>query len=116
MVGSAVMKQYVIDELRYQDFEALQQYFQSHFSPSGLDGLYWIPLETDVLSATQRSHADCHPHYFSVELEPGRLSCELLVRTAARVRCDCIAYADDRQRDWLLKVIDAILEKLKIHV
>ncbi|MDJ0721349.1 MAG: hypothetical protein QNJ04_06955 [Desulfobacterales bacterium] len=110
------MKQYVVDELRYQDFEALQKYFQSHFSSSGLDGLYWIPLEADILSATQRSHTECHPHYFSVELEPGRLSCELLVRTASRVRCDCIVYADDRQRDWLIKVIDAILEKLAIHV
>ncbi len=116
MVGSAVMKQYVIDELRYQDFEALQQYLQSRFSTSGLDGLYWIPLETDILSATQRSHADCHPHYFAVELEPERLSCELLVRTAARVRCDCIAYADERQREWFLNAIDAILEKLAIHV
>ena len=110
------MKQYVIDELRYQDYEALQQYFQSHFSSSGLEGLYWIPLDKDILSDTQRSHADCHPHYFAVELEPGRLSCELLIRTASRVRCNCIVYADDCQREWLFKVIDAVLEKLAIHV
>ncbi len=116
MVGSAVMKQYVIDELRYADYEALQQYFQSHFSPSGLDGLYWIPVDADILSDIQRSHADCHPHYFAVELQPERLSCEFLVRTAARVRCNCIAYADQRQREWLLQVIDAVLEKLAINV
>ncbi len=116
MVGSAVMKQYVIDELRYKDFEALQNYFQTHFTVSGLDGLYWIPLDKDILNDTQRSHADCHPHYFAVELEPERLSCELLVRTEARVRCNCIAYADDRQREWLLQVIDAVLEKLAINV
>ncbi len=116
MVGSAVMKQYVIDELRYKDYEALQHYFQSHFTASGLEGLYWIPLDADILSDTQRAHADCHPHYFAVELEPERFSCELLVRTASRVRCNCIAYADDRQREWLLQVIDAVLEKLAIHV
>ena len=110
------MKQYVIDELRYADYEALQQYFQSHFSPSGLDGLYWIPVDADILSDIQRSHADCHPHYFAVELQPERLSCEFLVRTAARVRCNCIAYADQRQREWLLQVIDAVLEKLAINV
>lgn len=116
MVGSAVMKQYVIDELRYTDYEALQEYFQTHFSTSGINGLYWIPLDAEILSDTQRSHAECHPHYFSVELQPERLSCELLVRTATRVRCDCIVYADERQREWLLQVIDAVLEKLAINV
>ncbi len=110
------MKQYVIDELRYKDYEALQNYFQSHFTASGLDGLYWIPLDKEILTDTQRAHADCHPHYFALELEPERLACELLVRTAAQVRCNCIAYADDRQREWLLQVIDAVLEKLAINV
>ena len=110
------MKQYIIDELRYKDHEALQKYFQTHFSTSGLEGLYWIPLDAEMLSHTQRAHVQCHPHYFAVELEPERLSCELLVRTAARIRCNCIAYADERQRTWLLQVIDAILEKLAINV
>ena len=110
------MKQYVIDELRYQDYEALQKYFRTHFSTSGVEGLFWIPLDAELLSDTQHSHAACHPHYFAVELEPERLSCELLVRTAARVRCNCIAYADDRQRAWLLQVIDAVMEKLAINV
>ena len=110
------MKQYVIDELRYKDYEALQKYFQTHFSSSGLEGLYWIPLDAEMLSDTQRSHTECHPHYFAVELEPERLSCELLVRTAARIRCNCITYADERQRAWLLQVIDAVLEKLAINV
>ena len=110
------MKQYVIDELRYADYEALQQYFQTHFSSSGLEGLYWVPLTSEILSDTQRSHMDCHPHYFSVELQPERLSCELLVRTATRIRCNCIAYADESQRTWIMQVIDAVMEKLAINV
>jgi hypothetical protein len=102
--------------LRYADFEALQAYFERHFTASGLEGLYWIPLAAEILSDTQRAHAECHPHYFAVELQPERLACELLVRTAARMRCNCIAYADERQRAWLLQVIDAVLEKLAINV
>ena len=116
MVGTAVMKQYLIDELRREDYEALQTYFQDHFTPSGLEGLYWLPLEADLLAATQQAHTQCQPHYFAVELQPGRLACELLVRTPARVRCDCIAYADRRQREWLMQVIDAVLEKLTINI
>ncbi len=110
------MKQYLIDELRPEDHVALQNYFRDHLTPSGLDGLYWIPLEADLLSATQRAHTDCQPHYFAAELHPDRLACEMLVRTPARVRCDCIAYAEGRQRDWLLRMIDAILDKLAINV
>ena len=39
---------------------------------------------------------------------------ELLVRTKNRVRCDCIAYADEKQFVWLIQYIDAVFEKLDI--
>jgi hypothetical protein len=47
-------------------------------------------------------------------LRPDRLAGELLVRTRNRVRCDCIHYADERQRNWLIQTVDAIFEKLGI--
>jgi hypothetical protein len=50
----------------------------------------------------------------ALELGEDRLAGELLVRTRKRVRCDCIHYADDRQRDWLIRTVDAIFEKLEI--
>jgi hypothetical protein len=43
-----------------------------------------------------------------------RLAAELLIRTRNRVRCDCIHYADERQRNWLVQTVDAIFEKLEI--
>jgi len=108
------MKQYLIDEIRPQEYEKLKAYLDEHLQSGGMSGLYWIPLGEDILNETQRSHTDCQPFCFSLELEPDALHCELLVRTNNRMRCECIGYATDVQRDWLIDSIDAIFDQLAI--
>ncbi len=108
------MKQYVIDELRPSDHERLKKYLDENFVVSELGGLYWIPLEPGILTACQAEHHQCQPHYFALELLPDRLSCELLVRTQSRIRCECIQYATGRQRNWIIDLIDAVFEKLEL--
>ena len=110
------MKQYVIDELRLQDYEKIKSYLDANFAPAGIDGLYCVPLETTILTAIQKEHADCRPHYFAIDIEENLLSCELLVRTRNRVRCDCICYATETQRNWLINLIDGVLSELAIKV
>ena len=85
-----------------------------HAQPAGVDGLYWLPLDNGLLAPEQQAHDACKPFFFSLELLPDRLVCELLVRTGNRVRCSCIAYASRPQREWLIDTIDAILEKLGV--
>ena len=108
------MKQYVIDDLRPWEYEKIKSYAQDHFLASDVDGIYWITLPPECLNQTQRDHAQCQPHCFALELEPGRLSFELLVRTRERMRCDCMGYASERQRNWLVRLADGILEHLGI--
>jgi len=108
------MKQYVIDQLQPQDYQALKDYLDQHLKPSGVDGVYSLFLEADMLSDRQRRHTDCQPHYVAIELLPHSLVAELLVRTAARVRCECMGYADAPQRAWLMDVMDALVAKLEI--
>ena len=108
------MKQYVIDEIRPEDHHKIEQYLDSSYGPVEMDGIYWIPLSTEVLNEIQRAHADCQPFYFAIELEEERLALELLVRTKNRIRCDCIGYASGDQRIWIMEVVDAIFEKLDI--
>ncbi len=108
------MKQYVIDDIRFQDYEKLKAYLDETFGDSGIAGLYWIPVDRALLSDVQSTHAACAPFFMALELGPDRLAGELLVRTRSRVRCDCIHYADQRQRDWLVQTLDAIFEKLEI--
>lgn len=110
------MKQYVIDELRPVDHQKIKSYLDDHFGPPRIGGIYWIPLHNDILSDLQRDHADCQPHYFAVALASRKVSFELLVRSEKRIRCSCIAYANDVQFSWLIQVADAILERLGITV
>jgi hypothetical protein len=111
-----IMKQYVIDQLRLEDYDALKRYLDEHFDGSGVGGLYWIPVDPEIYGNVQKAHADCHPFYFAVELTEDRMSCELLVRTTRRMRCDCVAYANTSQRNWIIDAMDAILEKLEISI
>jgi hypothetical protein len=108
------MKQYVIDEIRPQDYEKIKAYLDGTFGETDLGGLYWVPVDETLLSEVQKAHTTCAPFFMALELGPDRLAGELLVRTRSRVRCDCIHYADARQRDWLVRTVDAIFDELDI--
>lgn len=108
------MKQYVIDELRPDDYPKLQEHFDRKFGAAQLDGIYWIRLDDDLLNETQAEHGKCQPYYFAIELTPDQLACELLVRTRNTVRCACIGYANQGQREWLIRMIDRIFSELEI--
>ena len=108
------MKSYVIDELRYQDYEKLKAYLDETYGQDPLGGLYWVPLPASKLGPAQEGHGDCRPFQLALELLEDRLICELLVRTRERVRCDCIRYATAEQREWLIDMVDAIIEKLEL--
>lgn len=108
------MKQYVIDELRPKDFEKIRAYMHENFEASTVGDVFWIDLDQNLLTDVQAAHKDCRPFYFAVELAPERICCELLVRTKNRIKCSCMGYATEKQRNWFISVIDAIFEKLAI--
>ncbi len=110
------MKQYVIDGLRLQDFHKLKEYFDRHLIGSPIDGIYWLELDPAVLTSVQKTHEACRPHVFALMLEETYLSCEFLVRIEKKIKCDCMGHATREQREWLMDQVDAILEKLDIHV
>jgi hypothetical protein len=108
------MKHYRIDELRPEDYEKIKGYLDERFGSSHMEGVYWAPLDPDLLDEVQAGHADCQPFYFAVVLEATVISFELLIRTRNRVRCDCIHYANEAQRDSIIGFADSIFERLKI--
>jgi len=116
VITQNVMKQYVIDELRFKDYEKIKDYFEKYFDASEIGGIYWVHLDQEILTETQISHSECKPFYFAIELEPEKISCEFLVRAGNKIRCSCINYATETQRDWFIRLIDSILEKLEIRV
>jgi len=108
------MKQYMVDELRPGDHELLKEYLDEHLAYAGLDGLYWKPIDSTLLTDSQAAHSECAPFYIALVLTPESLTCELLVRTRNRIRCDCIAYATPEQRDWIVDWVDNIFNELGI--
>ena len=108
------MKQYVIDELRATDYESLRSYLQKHFDRAAMDGVYWIPVEKGILSDIQKAHRACQPHCIAVDLDENRLALELLVRSKSTMRCDCIRYATEAQRNRLIQFVDDIFNQLEI--
>ncbi len=108
------MKQYVIDELRSEDYNKIKKYLSEAYGFAEMGGIYWVPIATEALTEIQHAHTDCQPFYFAIDLEEDRFALELLVRTKNRVRCACIAYASKDQRNWIMDVVDAIFEKLNI--
>lgn len=108
------MKQYVIDELRPGDYDLVKAYLAENFSSSDVDGIYWIRLDEDILTKTQAEHIDCQPFYFAAELESSLVTFELLIRTKQKIRCGCMGYATEKQRNWLIRLADSIFDTLDI--
>jgi hypothetical protein len=108
------MKQYLVDELRPADYDQIKAFLEPRYAVPGFAGLYWIPLPSQMLAEEQSDHTECQPHYFALELLPDRLACELLVRSQQRIRCSCIQYASERQRNWIIQVVDTFLEQLGV--
>jgi len=109
------MKQYVIDELRPNDYEMIRAYMEENFSVSEVDGIYWIQLDKEILTKIQMEHTTCQPFFFTVDLEPNLIAFEMLIRTQKRMRCSCMGYATEKQRNWLIGLADAIFDKLGIR-
>jgi hypothetical protein len=110
------MKQYVIDELRLCDHQKIKDHLDEHFRGSKVEGIYWIPIEPECLTPVQAEHKSCQPHYFSISLDEKYLACELLVRTHNKMRCDCMGYADESQRERIIRFADSLLETLGIQI
>lgn len=108
------MKQYVVDELRPEDHEKVEAYLEENFGPAQLGGVYWIPLEEKALSDIQFEHSKCQPFYFAIVLESTMLVGEFLIRTRKKIKCECIHYATESQRNLIICFIDSIFEKLGV--
>ncbi|MFP4667538.1 MAG: hypothetical protein ACLFMN_01965 [Desulfobacterales bacterium] len=110
------MKQYVIDEIGENDLERLKYLLRQRYGSAVLERVYWVPLDPEYYTHVQASHEDCHPLYFALQLKPGALVGEFLVRTHNRMRCECMGYATSAQQAWFISLIDGIINELDIAV
>jgi hypothetical protein len=108
------MKQFVVDALHPADYKRLKEHLDGLYGPCVVEGLYWITLPENLLTNTQKAHKECGPFVFAIDLEPEKVSCELLVRSLTRMRCQCMEYANDAQVIFIVRFLDHLLIKLGI--
>ena len=110
------MKQYVIDQLREDDYDKILGFLQKNTEASEFGDVFWVRLPTDLYNEVQSEHEKCRPFCFAVNLSLKQAAFEMLVRSRQVLRCSCISYADARQRDYIINYADRMLEELKIKI
>ena len=110
------MRQYVVDQLSGDDFKKLRKYLEKKYGKPEFDSIFWLPLAHLTLNPVQLAHDECQPFYTVIELQEEQLVGELLVRTKNKMRCDCMGYATEKQRNAIVDQIDGILNELEISI
>lgn len=109
------MRQIVIDELSPMERDNIDSYLKRTLKQGPMIGLYWIEIPDDLLAEAQQGHEKCGPFYFGVEVEDVRVRFEMLVRSNANLHCTCIAHATSAQRQFILDLIDKMVEEEHIR-
>ena len=109
------MRQIVIDELSPMERDNIDSYLKRTLQRGPMIGLYWITLPSDLYSAAQQGHDDHGPFHMAVEVEQDKVRFELLVRSETNLHCSCIAYASPVQRQFVLDIIDRMIEEEMIR-
>ena len=109
------MRQYQLDEIPRNDIPRVREYLNQHAVAAGLEGIWWVNLQEDLLSPEQFSHRDCRPFRFAVEVGDDFVRFEFLIRSLKTMRCSCIGYATRQQRDFILAYADRLVEELVLR-
>lgn len=112
------MRCYVIEDLYPEHLQKLTAALTEKGFAGSLDGIYYLPLPEELLTETQREHAaECGPHICVLEvLEEGALKLELLVRAQNKLRCECVFYATEPQRQYIITFLDDFIRQMDISV
>lgn len=115
MLAFQIMRQYLIDEISPDDYTKIKAYLDKYYLEGSMNGVYWVCLDSTLLTALQSRHQACQPFYYAVVIEPDSIACELLIRTKNRLNCECIQYADLAQRNCIIQCMDTMIEGLGIR-
>ncbi len=109
------MRQLLYDEISESDIKKIKRYLTKNAIASPLGDIFWINLPEELYDETQKSHKDCQPFYFAIEIGSKYLRIELLIRSRQRLHCQCIKYANKSQRDFIFDFADKLMERLKVR-
>jgi len=108
------MRQYVVDELRKNEIERVTSYLEKYCESGGVNRLFWLQLPKELLSDVQAEHKECGPFCIGIEVTDDSVVFEMLVRSRKKLRCSCIAYASDQQRQFILSFADKMIRETEV--
>ena len=109
------MKAYHVDQLEPSEIIAITNRLTAMQLESSMTGLFWLPVPSKLLTATQQEHAaQCGPYVLALEVEEDALHLELLVRAQNKIRCECVHYAGVELRNHMIEYVDTLLAELGI--
>ncbi len=109
------MRVYLVDDLQREDVEKIQSALARKKWQAPIEGVFHLPLPQDFFDEEQQKHADtCAPYYLSLETGSTWIRLELLVRSASTLRCSCVKYASESQREYCINTLDSLLQNLDI--
>lgn len=112
------MRTYLLEDFLPEQLERVCARLREQGLSGSLDGIFYLPVPLDLLSAEQRGHhAECGPYIFVLEVSgESSLKLELLVRAQGKLRCSCVAYATPEQRAYIMDHMDSFLREMDISV
>ncbi|WP_456325584.1 hypothetical protein [Desulfonauticus submarinus] len=111
------MRSYFIDELNSEEMEKITNTLKKQNLKQPVEGLYWLYLPENLYTPQQKEHLKtCGPYYFAIETGKNWLKLELLIRAEQKIRCACISYATQEQRDFLISFAENLLQELNIFI
>ena len=113
------MRSILLDELLEPEIDAVVDYLDRQAIPSGIQNLYWLPLERNLWNETQiqglndESWVEGDGYRFAVEVGPDWVRFELLVRSESLLNIGG-GQADERQALFALRWADEMARKLNL--
>lgn len=109
------MRTYTIDQLEEADIAAINARLLDMNLQAGLEGVYWLPVPTNMLTPMQAKHQEkCGAYCLALEVEANAVHMELLVRGMGRITCQCLSFASEELRNHMIRYLEDLLTELNI--
>ncbi|WP_320169806.1 hypothetical protein [Maridesulfovibrio sp.] len=111
------MRNYLLDEIYEQDVKKIADALTELDFKGPIEGIFYLPVPDDLLNEEQKEHMDeCGPFFMALEVFETSIRVELLIRARNKIRCSCISYASDEQRNHMMNYLDQFITDLGVAV
>ena len=108
------MRSYYIDELSEFDLNKIRLFFEKQALSSQIEDIWWIEIPLDLLTPSQKKQKDLYPFVFTVELGENWFKSEFLIRSLKTLNREWQAFCTPAQREYILSIIDSLIDGLEI--